>query len=118
MLTKRVYSTGVPWNSLAISTARSCVRLVTKTCEAPERRRWRAASSDILPAPDDHDGAVVQRAEDLARQFHGGVAHRDRHLSDAGLRAHALGHAEGAGEQAVQPAADTRRSPWRRRRRP
>ena len=51
MLTKRVYSTGVPWNSFAISTARSCVRLVTKTCDAPERRRWRAASSDILPAP-------------------------------------------------------------------
>ncbi len=51
MLTKRVYSTGVPWNSLAISTARSCVRLVTKTWVAPERRRCRAASSDILPAP-------------------------------------------------------------------
>ena len=51
MLTKRVYSTGVPWKSCAISTARSCVRLVTKTCDAPDRRRCRAASSDILPAP-------------------------------------------------------------------
>ncbi len=51
MLTKRVYSTGVPWKSWAISTARSCVRLVTNTCDAPERRRWRAASSDIFPAP-------------------------------------------------------------------
>ena len=48
---KRVYSTGVPWKSFAISTARSWVRLVTKTWDAPERRRWRAASSLILPAP-------------------------------------------------------------------
>src|ERR1035438_8065683 len=51
MAVKRMYSTGVPWKSLAISTARSCVRLVTKTWEQPERRRWRAASSLLFPAP-------------------------------------------------------------------
>ena len=48
----------------------------------------------------------VERAEDLARQFHGGVADRDRHLPDAGLGTHPLGHAEGAGHQAVEPAAE------------
>src|SRR5437773_772485 len=37
-----VYSTGVPWKRLATSTARSWVRLVTKMCDAPERRRCRA----------------------------------------------------------------------------
>ena len=59
-----------------------------------------------LAGADDHDGAVVERAENLARQFHGGVADRDRHLSDAGFGAHALGHAEGAGQQAFQPSAE------------
>ena len=54
----------------------------------------------------DHDGAVGQRAENLARQLHRRVADRNGHLADAGLRAHPLGHAEGAGDQAVQPAAD------------
>ena len=56
----------------------------------------------------DHDGAVGQRAEDLARQFDRGIAHRDRHLADAGLRAHALGHAEGAGRPG-RPASRTTR---------
>ena len=55
---------------------------------------------------DDHDGAVVERAENLARQFHRGVADGDGHLADAGLGAHALGDAEGAAHQAVQPAAE------------
>ena len=53
-----------------------------------------------------HDRAVGERSENLARQLHGGVTHRYGHLADAGLGAHALGHAEGAGEQAFQPAAD------------
>jgi nicotinamidase-related amidase len=48
---KPAYSTAVPSNSLAISCARECVRFVTKTSEAPERRRCLAASSDIFPAP-------------------------------------------------------------------
>ena len=47
----------------------------------------------------------VERAENLARQLHGRVAHRDRHLPDARFRAHALGDAEGAGHEAVEPAA-------------
>ncbi len=59
-----------------------------------------------LARADDHHGAVGERAENLARQFHRGVAHRDRHLPDAGLGAHPLGHAEGAAHQAVQPAAE------------
>ena len=59
-----------------------------------------------LAGAHDHDGAVVERAEDLARQFDGGIADRDRHLADAGLGAHALGDAEGAGHQAIQPAAE------------
>ena len=48
---KRSYSTMVPAKTSASSRARSRVRLVTKISLAPERCRWRAASSDILPAP-------------------------------------------------------------------
>ena len=102
-----LYSTGVPWKSLAISTARSWVRLVTKTCEAPDRRRWRAASSDIFPAPTIMMVRCVERAEDLARQLHRRVAHRNRHLPDAGFRAHPLGHAEGAREQRRRASRDS-----------
>ena len=88
--------------------ARSWVRLVTKMCVAPERRRCRAASSDILPAPTIMTVRLFERAENLARQFHRRIADRDRHLSDTGLRAHALGHAEGALQQAFQPSAAAR----------
>ena len=54
----------------------------------------------------DHDRAVVERAEDLARQLDGSVADGDGHLADAGIGADAFGDAECAGEQAFQPSAD------------
>jgi len=43
--------TGVPSKSEASRTARSKVRLVTRSPRAPAESRWRAASSLISPAP-------------------------------------------------------------------
>src|SRR5579884_2694639 len=54
----------------------------------------------------DHDGMAAQGAEDGAGELDRGVAYRDCHLADAGFRAHALGDAEGAGEDVFEKAAD------------
>jgi len=59
-----------------------------------------------LPRPDDHDSPAVERAENLARQFYGGVADRHGHLADAGFRANALGDTERAGQHAVQESGN------------
>ena len=49
---------------------------------------------------------VVERAEDLACEFHRGVTDGDRHLAYSGFGPNPFGHAEGAGEESLQPAAD------------
>ena len=59
-----------------------------------------------LARADDHHRMALQRAENLARQFHRRVADRDRHLPDAGLRAHSLGDAESARENLFEQPAD------------
>ena len=59
-----------------------------------------------LTGAHNHDGAVRKRSEDLARQLHGRIADGNRHLADACLGAHPFGHTEGAGHQAIQPAAE------------
>ena len=59
-----------------------------------------------LAGADDHHRVAIQRAENLARQFHRRIADRDGHLPDAGLRANAFGDAECARENLFEQTAD------------
>ena len=70
-----------------------------------------------LPRPHQQHALAVERSENLARQFHRRIAHRNRALPDLGLRAHALGDVERARHHQVQESVRPRRAPWPARRR-
>ena len=103
---KRVYSTACPLNNAAISCARSHVRFVTRMRCTPERCRCFCGKFTHFARTDDHHRVALERAENLAGQFHRRVAYRNGHLPDARLRANALGHSESACEHVFQQSAD------------
>jgi hypothetical protein len=55
-----------------------------------------------LPGADEQHPLVLQVAENLARQFHRGVADGHGAGADAGFRAHPLGHGKGLVHQLVE----------------
>ena len=90
----------------ARSAARSGVRLATRMEVAPCWMRWRAARSDILPAPTMQDGLAAQAAEDLAGEIDGDRCDGDGGAADLGLGADSLGHREGALQERFERRGD------------
>ena len=66
-----------------------------------------------VSGPKHHDGALLQTFKDFFGQFHRRIAHRHRMITNAGLAAHRLGHAQGPLEQLAKDGA---RAPGRLRR--
>ena len=92
--------------SAAIFSARDWVRLATRMEEAPCSMRWRAASSDILPAPTRRTVFPCERAEDLSGEVDGYGGDGDGAGADLGFGADFFGDGEGALEEGFEVSGD------------
>ena len=90
----------------AIFWARDSVRLETRSVVAPCWMRWRAARSDIFPAPTISTVLPARRAEDFAGEIDGDRGDGDGRAADLCFGADALGNGEGALQEGVERGAE------------
>ena len=109
MMSKRCSASGISFSVIASASKRSAswrpfssVRLAMVIDFGLPRGEMRRRELDHLAGADEQQALVGDRREDPLGELDRRRRHRDRRAADVGLRAHVLGHREGALEQAVE----------------